>query len=235
MWARDYSSSYHTTSTWPVLMEQLRQVPLEPVLPVLFKSMCDRLSAQLARDPEEDDLLGESRLIDLLDAEIAHCLPWYGREILNIHNTCLTGWSAQGSFLVQREARVVSSVGAMLDGVATLPPFLGILQGCYQRIRAAQRAQQVPIDAVESVLDAVIAATGCRTGWQRTLNAAFFWMHEAGRVPLPEPRRIAISDWLAQSCPAGFDPEPMTRAEILSAMVRSMTRRQGAHSGSGSR
>ncbi len=49
-------------------------------------------------------------------------------------------------------------------------------------------------------------------------------MHEACRVPLPEQRRDAMADWLAQTCFAGEAPEAMIRAEILTAMARSMSR-----------
>ncbi|MFT5681157.1 MAG: hypothetical protein ACI8RZ_002063 [Myxococcota bacterium] len=224
MWARDYQRVGAEPQPWPALSVLLREAPLAAVRDDLSQQLTALIQQELSRDPEVEDVLGESRIFDLIERQLSEALPWYG-GVLSVTNTALTGFSPE-RFLVdgEGEERIHRSVTAILSALDALPAHLSVFQGHFTEIRAARMEGAVSIGGMESVLDAVIEATGCRPGWPATLIAAFQWMHEACRVPLPEQRRAAMSDWLEQTCFAGEAPEAMIRAEILTAMARSMSR-----------
>ena len=169
-------------------------------------------------------MLGESRIFDLIEHLLQEVLPWYG-GVLSVTNTALTGLSS-GFFLVdgEGEVRISRAVEAILAAVDDLPGFLTRLQTHFAEVRTARWEGAVSIGGMEGVLDTVIETTACRPGWPDTLLAALQWMHEDCRVPLPERRRAAMADWLAQSCLSGSAPDAMVRAEILTALTRSMSR-----------
>ena len=224
MWAQDYQRVGAGSHPWPVLMSLLREAPLAPVRDSLTGQLTVLIERELARDPEVEEILGESRIFVLVERQLHAVLPWYG-GVLSVANTALTGFSLE-QFLAdgEGEARAGRSVAAILMAAERLPAHLIMLQGLFTEIRTARRSGSISIRGMEGVLDAVIEATGCLAGWQRTLIAALQWMHEACRVPLPEQRRAAITDWLEQTCFAGEAPGAILRAEILTAMARSMSR-----------
>lgn len=224
MWAQDYQRAGSGAQPWSTLRGLLREAPLAPAREALTAQLTALITVELARDPEVEEVLGESRIFDLIERQLHAMLPWYG-GVLSVTNTALTGFSPE-RFLAdgEGEERVGRSVAAILSAAETLPIHLEMLQGHFAEVRTARLAGSVSVGGMEGVLDAVIEATGCREGWQRTLIAALQWMHEACRVPLPEQRRAAITDWLEQTCFAGEAPEAMIRAEILTAMARSMSR-----------
>lgn len=205
-------------------MVRLRATPFEPLRDGLRQRIIELVEAELSRDPELEEVLGESRILDLIERMLCQALPWYG-GILSIKNTALTGFTT-ALFLSDGEGsdRIFRAADAILEAVAVLPAHLLALQRHFVGIRQARFAGTVSVGGVEGVLDEVIETTACRPGWQRTLLAAFQWMHEICRVPLPEQRRAAMADWLAQTCFDGFQPEAVTRAEILTALARSMSR-----------
>jgi hypothetical protein len=224
MWARGYQRVHSGRQSWPDLIGLLRENPLAPQHATLSTRLTGLIQTELGRDPEEEEVLGESRIFELIERHLCETLPWYG-GVLSVTNTALTGFAPE-HFLAdgEGEERVGRSVAAILAAVETLPIHLAILQEHFTEIRVARQAGHVSIGGMVGVLDAVIEATGCRMDWQDTLLAALQWMHEACRVPLPEQRRDAMADWLAQTCFAGEAPEAMIRAEILTAMARSMSR-----------
>lgn len=224
MWAQDYQRAGAGSHPWPVLMSLLREAPLVRARDDLTGELIALIERELARDPEVEEILGESRIFDLAERQLHAVLPWYG-GVLSVTNTALTGFSRE-QFLADGEGAVRAgrSVAAILTAAEVFPSYLAMLQGIFLEIRTARRAGSVSVRGVEEVLDAVIEATGCQAGWQRTLIAALQWMHEACRVPLPEQRRAAMADWLEQTCFAGEAPGAILRAEILTAMARSMSR-----------
>ena len=226
VWVRDYHRSGGGLTPWPTLIGQLHTVPLAAVLPDLADRIPALIHTELSRDPETDDVIGESQIFALIERMLSTSIPWYG-GVLSVTNTALTGWSPEAHFLVdgEGESRVQTTTEAILSALSLLPTHVGVLEGLFVEIRTARKTGSVSIGGMEAVLDAVIAVTQCRAGWQRTLLAAVMWMHEACRVPLPEQRREAMADWLAQTCLSGFAPEAVTRAEILTALARSMSRR----------
>ena len=224
MWAQDYQRVGAGSEPWPVLMSLLREAPLAPVRDDLIGQLTALIERELTRDPEHEEVLGASRIFDLIERHLHAVLPWYG-GVLSVGNTALTGFRLE-RFLAEGEgeARSARSVTAILTAAEILPAYLVMLLEHFVEIRTARRAGSISISGMEAVLDAVIEATGCRPDWHRTLIAALQWMHEACRVPLPEQRRAAIADWLEQTCCAGEAPEAIIRAEILTAMARSMSR-----------
>lgn len=222
--ARDYQRMGSGLRPWPVLMEQLLLSPPAPRRSDLEQRITALIRTELGRDPEREDVLGESRIFDCIERLLQEALPWYG-GVLSVTNTALTGISP-GFFLVDGEgdARIARSVESILAAVDRLPSFLTALKEHFAEIRAARWAGAISIGGVEGVLDTVIETTACRSGWPDTLLAALQWMHEDCRIPLPELRRAAMADWLAQSCLSGSAPDAMVRAEILTAMTRSMSR-----------
>lgn len=226
MWVSAYTGHRQGLQPWPQLLEALHQAPLAPQRDALGAALAAMLTRELARDPELEELPSASHLVDMAEELLLAALPWYGGEVLSITNTCLTGWSPADRFLVQEEGEspVPASVEAILSALETLPGHLLALEQAYAPARAAVLAGDSTVPAVEAVLDLVIAATGCRPAWHRTLFAAFLWLHEAVGVPLPESRRAAMLDWLAQSCVEGLPPEPRTRAELLSGLARTLRR-----------
>ena len=205
-------------------MGQLRATPFDSQCLDLTARITALIHQELARDPEEEEVLGESRIFDLIERMLCETLPWYG-GVLSVTNTALTGFSP-ALFLSdgEGEVRIERAVGAILIAVAVLPIHLNTLRSHFSEIRTARFAGSVSIGGMEGVLDTVIETTACRPDWQHTLLAAFQWMHEACRVPLPEQRRAAMTDWLEQACLSGVAPEAVVRAEILTALARSMSR-----------
>ncbi|MEL6347035.1 MAG: hypothetical protein AAFV53_28230 [Myxococcota bacterium] len=224
MWVHGYQGSQAAVRPWPDLMTALRDAPPAAHRDALREQMRSRLESELARDPEEEEVLTPNQLIDVMEHILLGTLPWYGGQVLSFTNTSLTGWSAAAQFLTQPKTPVPHSVDGILDAVERLPRHLHSLDVLFAPAREIVQSGAPPVDAIEAVLDITIDATGCRGEWQRTLFAGFLWMHEACGVPLPEHRRAAIRSWLHQVCPAGYSPEPMTRAEILSAMIQSLQR-----------
>lgn len=224
MWVQSYDSgALQQPRPWATLISALDTAPIDAHSASLRATLVQLLTEELARDPELEEVYAASQLLDLAEQSIAQALPWYG-DVLRFQNTCLTGWTPQAHFLVQDDDRVGASVEALLDATERLPAFVRTLEAAFGPVRAGVRAGGVPIPAIEVVVDAVVAATDCRAGWAQTLFAALRWMHEAAGVPLPEARRRAMADWLAQSCLPGIPPSPMARAEILAAMARSLRR-----------
>lgn len=224
MWVQTYDRGpLQRPQPWPALLAALDAAPLSDHTDGLRQALHQTLTEELARDPELETVYAASQLLDMAEQALARTLPWYG-DVLRFPNTCLTGWTPQAHFLVQDDDRVSTSVEALLAAAERLPAFVRTLEAAFAPVRAAVRGGALPISAVEGVLDTVITATGCRPGWAQTLFASLRWMHEAAGVPLPEARRQAMADWLAQSCLPGIPPSPMTRAEILAAMARSLHR-----------
>jgi len=221
MWA--YNSGHHRPQPWPQLLSDLTNTPLPLRAPDLQDELVTMLTDELARDPELEDVHAASQLIDMAEQHLESALPWYG-GVLRFTNTALTGWTPQERFLVQDRDRVPASVSALLDATATLPTYIRTLERAFVPIRVSVLGGGMPISEVESVLDAVITTTASRSGWDHALYAALQWMHEACGVPLPEARRQAMADWLAQSCLPGIPPSSVARAEILAAMARSLRR-----------
>ena len=118
---------------------------------------------ELARDPEQEDILATSQLLDMVEHHLSEVLPWYG-GVLRFSNTCLTGWTPQAHFLVQSGERVSASVDEVMAATHALPVFAHTLAETFQPIRATLFAGGLPITDVESVLDTVITATSCRPG-----------------------------------------------------------------------
>lgn len=205
-------------------MEQLRVAPPGLCRPLLQQRITALIWLELGRDPQAEDVLDESRILDRVEHLLRERLPWYG-GVISVNNTALTGLSP-GFFLADGdgEVRITRSVESILAAVDVFPGFLTALHGQFVEIRAARWDGAVSVSGMDGVLDTVIEATACRSGWHETLLATLLWMHESCRVPLPEQRRAAMADWLAQSCFAGSAPDAMVRAEILTAMTRSMSR-----------
>ncbi|MFT4978344.1 MAG: hypothetical protein ACI8S6_004252 [Myxococcota bacterium] len=223
MRVRTYGSEQHQPRPWPQLLAALDDAPLVDRQARLRRDLTAALAAELARDPELEEVFATSRLLDLVEDTLQAVLPWYG-GVLRFSNTALTGWTPQDHFLVQDDDRVTVSVNILVTATTALPSYVRTLEAAFGPVRTNIRAGDSPISAVESVLDAVIETTRCRPGWAQVLFAALQWMHEACGVPLPEARRQAMDDWLSQSCLPGIAPSPMARAEILSAMARSLRR-----------
>ena len=212
-----------STKPWPRLIAALDQAPLHAHQVALRAHLIAALNEELSRDPEQEDILATSQLLDMVERHLSTVLPWYG-GVLRFSNTCLTGWTPQVHFLVQASDRVETSVDAVMTATSALPVFAHALAAAFRPIRATLLAGGVPITDIESVLDRVITVTSCRPGWSGTLLAVLLWMHESCSVPLRSERRHAMADWLSQSCLPGIPPSSVTRAEILSAMARSLRR-----------